>query len=481
MFEVQVDRISCALLNMDTSAREKPQYVHSMHENADIKLLKHKPLKNTHSLAPSLPENVLIAYEPEASVETAEASSKENLVLYFNTTFDQLPKRDLIKMLPLWILQMKPERHQYGSYGSRPIPVWWPCNVPYKNPRDLDKLCKSRNHLSISLCCLCLFSANCILATHLLVQHRLSDEFKRQQSWTENLRRCVDSIPTSKSFKETMSKIFYRAHLHEDNIKAPLNSLNDAPRGGVVRQIPISNSIPSFASPGETIIDNGHETPGSATVTDCSDGPITQFYQWPQKKQRTMTGPVTIPQLQYSPEYNTTERFIDRNIYHNSWTDATGEHRTISEDHTPSAETAIPLFDDSARYPVQHSTASLDKLQEDTEYIPQARTTFLYGSGDSSDIEVPALQPQVGYSSTDNVITQDYHTLNEAYHHPSVTFGNEAVPNSEYGHDNFAFHNLLDYKPFRTSLVELSAGSGFGRAWTADGDGAIETMGWAPS
>jgi hypothetical protein len=75
-----------------------------------------------------------------------------------------------------------------------------------------------------------------------------------------------------------MSKIFYRAHLHEDNIKAPLNSLNDALREGVVRQIPISNSIPSFASPGETIINNRHETPGSATVTDCSNRPITQFY-----------------------------------------------------------------------------------------------------------------------------------------------------------------------------------------------------------
>jgi hypothetical protein len=59
-----------------------------MHKNADIKLLKHKPLKNTYSLVLSLLENVLIAYKPKASVKTAKASSKENLVLYFNITFD---------------------------------------------------------------------------------------------------------------------------------------------------------------------------------------------------------------------------------------------------------------------------------------------------------------------------------------------------------------------------------------------------------
>jgi hypothetical protein len=177
-------------------------------------------------------------------------------------------------------------------------------------------------------------------------------------------------------------------------------------------------------------------------VSDGSrNGLTTQSHHRPQKKQKTMTEPATMPQNQYSSRYNTTNYSINQTGYHNSWKDAPREYCTMSEDPTQSADTVTRIFNDDAQYAVQHSAASLDDVQEDPNYNPQAQRFSLYGPGDTSNIniEVPALEPQVAYLFTDSVLS-----TNEACCHQSVTFGNQAMPNSGFGPRLWSISDMPD-------------------------------------
>jgi hypothetical protein len=157
MFEAQVDRISNTS-NIDTPARRKAQQLRFVHENAGTEVEKRNPLKRTHSMDPTHPQYQSILYQPEkASDDTGETGNKETLVSSLETKFGQLSLTDLKALLPHWIEQMRPERLEYAVYGSEPIPVWWPLDVQYVAPRNLNLSCKSRDHLHVLIICLYFF------------------------------------------------------------------------------------------------------------------------------------------------------------------------------------------------------------------------------------------------------------------------------------------------------------------------------------
>jgi hypothetical protein len=204
----------------------------------------------------------------------------------------------------------------------------------------------------------------------------------------------------------------------------------------------ISNLIQPFTSLKKPVIDSQHENPGNVIVSDgSSNGLTTQSYHRPQKKQKNMTEPAMMPQNQYCPGYNTNNYSINQTGYHSSWKDAPGEYCTMSEDPTQSADTVTRLFNNGAQYAVQHSAASLDDVQEDPNYNPQAQRFSLYGSGDTSNIsiEVPTLEPQVACLFANSVLN-----TNEACCHQSVTFGNQAMPNSGYGPRLWSINDMPD-------------------------------------
>jgi hypothetical protein len=66
---------------------------------------------------------------------------------FFKTRLNELGRRNVGKILPSWIEQMYPSRKQYGSYGTKYMPPWWPHEVPYESPSHLKASGKQQDHL----------------------------------------------------------------------------------------------------------------------------------------------------------------------------------------------------------------------------------------------------------------------------------------------------------------------------------------------
>jgi hypothetical protein len=134
----------------------------------------------------------------------------------FKTRLIELGRRNVCKILPFWIEQMHPSRKQYGSYGTKKCRHGGLMACHIRLHLTLEPLV-SKKTIYTSYVVAYNFLALFTLAVDLLLQHRLSDSYKRSQEWTTILRGVAKSMP--RSAKVVLDSLFSVAQSHEKHVK----------------------------------------------------------------------------------------------------------------------------------------------------------------------------------------------------------------------------------------------------------------------
>jgi hypothetical protein len=201
------------------------------------------------------------------------------------------------------------------------------------------------------------FLALFTLAVDLLLQHRLSDSYKRSQEWTTILRGVTKSMP--RSAKVVLDSLFSVAQSHEKHVKeyslwTHLN-VSDSPMGGVV-----------WSPPEEAVTDDQHESTRRGPESDRGTDELTIHNKWAQKMHKTILTSVVLDQPVHTELATELSTPVDVDGNRNTTTPQ-AQYRIMSEGHTQSVDADMPPFDNSRPYHMYYNASSFDQGQENTE------------------------------------------------------------------------------------------------------------------
>jgi hypothetical protein len=201
------------------------------------------------------------------------------------------------------------------------------------------------------------FLALFTLAIEILLQHRRSEWYKRDQKWTTTLRSVTKS--TTKPAKVILDSLFTVAQSYEKRVKEysllTYPNVSDAPMGGVV-----------WSPPEEAVTDDQHESTRCGPESDSGTDELTIHNEWSQKMQGTLLASVVLNQQIHTELATEPSIPVDVDGNRNTITPQ-AQYRIMSEECTQSSDADILPFDNSSPYHIYYNANSFNQGQENTE------------------------------------------------------------------------------------------------------------------